>query len=72
MNEYLNEEDFLGAFASEIEEVPPQDRAERIARVRSMWEKYSGDDDVVSFKDLEKLMENEPPAVKVQAIKTFS
>ena len=66
MNEYLDEEGFLGAFASEIEEAPPQDRAERIARVREMWEKYSGDDDVVSFKELETLMENEPPAVKVE------
>lgn len=64
---YLDENDFLGEYASLIEEaeVPAKDREERLARVKGMWEKYSGDDDVVSFKDLEEAMQNEPPAIKI-------
>jgi replicative DNA helicase len=60
----LNEEDFLGEYQPLIE-AEPKDREERIARVKELWEKYSGEDDVVSFKELETLMENEPPAVKI-------
>lgn len=64
MTEDPNE--WAGAFDEYIKDVPPKDRDERIARIQGLWEKYSGDDDVVSFKELEIAMANEAPAIKVQ------
>lgn len=61
----MNEHDFMEAFDEYLKEAPPKDREERIARVRGMWEKYTGEDDVVSFKELEEALANEPPAIKV-------
>lgn len=43
----------------------PEDRALRLSRVKYLWERYKAEDDVVSFKEIEELMANEPPAVKV-------
>lgn len=58
-------DDFAEAYKEYLDDAPPADRAERLERIRGMWERYSGEDDVVSFKELETALENEPPAVKV-------
>lgn len=58
-------EDFLDGYQEFLKEAEPKDRAERLSRIQGLWEKYSGEDDVVSFKELETAMENEPPATKV-------
>lgn len=63
MNEY---DEFLGSFEDYLKDVPPEDRDTRLSRLKGMWERYQGEDDVVSFLELEKQMENEPPVVKVQ------
>jgi len=60
-----NYDDFQGMFDEFLKDAPPQDRDARLERIKGMWEKYSGEDDVVSFKDLETEMANEAPAVKV-------
>lgn len=74
MNDDLRPED-INPFASDIFfsnlveeyvlEEKPEDRAIRIARMRILYEKYKGEDDVVSFKELEELQRNEPEATKV-------
>lgn len=61
----MNEDDFLGAYEEYLKDAPPEDRDARLARVKNLWEKYTGEDDVVSFKELEETMANEPPAIKV-------
>lgn len=61
----MNENDFLGAYEEYLKNIPAEDRAARLERVKGMWEKYTGEDDVVSFKELEESLANEPPAVKV-------
>ncbi len=43
----------------------PEDRAIRLSRIKFLWERYKAEDDVVSFKELEEMMANEPPAVKI-------
>lgn len=43
----------------------PEDRTVRLARIKFLWERYKAEDDVVSFKELEEIMANEPPAVKI-------
>lgn len=66
MTDYpLREDDFADAFADYLKDAPPEDRDARLARVKGLWERYQGEDDVVSFKELEETMANEPPAVKV-------
>lgn len=61
----MNEDDFADAFADYIKDAPKEDRDQRISRIKGLWDKYQGEDDVVSFKELEETMANEPPAVKV-------
>lgn len=61
----MNESDFLGAYEEFIKDAPPEDREARLERVKGLWDKYQGEDDVVSFKELEEAMANELPAVKV-------
>lgn len=61
----MTEDDFKEALQDYLKDAPPEDRDTRLARVKGMWEKYQGEDDVVSFKELEEAMANEPPAVKV-------
>lgn len=65
MNEDSTEQEWMHAFDEYIKEAPPEDREERLSRIKSLWEKYQGADDVVSFKELEEQLENEPPPVKV-------
>lgn len=66
-SEDFNESEFLSEFEDYFKEAPPEDREQRVSRIKSMWERYKGEDDVVSFKELEETMANEPPAVKVQS-----
>lgn len=54
-------------FLEYVKDAPAEDRDTRLVRIKSLWEKYTGDDDVVSFKDLEGIMANEPPAQKIQS-----
>ena len=61
----MNEDEFLGMYEEYVKDAPKEDRDTRISRIRSLYQKYQGEDDVVSFKDIETAMENEPPAVKV-------
>lgn len=61
----MNEDDFLGAYSEYLKDAPPEDRAARLERVKGLWEKYTGEDDVVSFKELEETMQHEPPAIRV-------
>jgi replicative DNA helicase len=61
----LNEDDFLGAYEDFLKDAPPEDREARLKRVKGLWGKYTGEDDVVSFKELEETMRNEVPAVKI-------
>ena len=65
MNDYHNFEGFEDAFDDYLKDAPQEDRETRISRIKNLWEKYQGEDDVVSFKELETLMENEPPATKI-------
>jgi len=65
MNENYSEADFAEAFADYLKDAPAEDRETRLSRVKGLWERYSGEDDVVSFKELEEAMANEPPTVKV-------
>lgn len=65
MNPPMNEDDFLGIYEEYVKDAPKEDRDTRISRIRSLYQKYQGEDDVVSFKDIETAMQNEPPAVKV-------
>lgn len=58
-------EDFLKDAEKEAESLPIDEREERLSRIRAMWENYRGDDEVVSFEELEALMENEPPVKKI-------
>lgn len=58
-------EDWMEPYKDYVDEVSNEDREARIERVRELWGKYQGEDDVVSFKELEVAMENEPPATKV-------
>jgi replicative DNA helicase len=58
-------EDFIDGYEEYLKDIPKEDRETRLARIKTLWERYSGEDDVVSFKDLEEEMKNEPPAVKV-------
>lgn len=62
----INPDEWADAFKEYISDVPPEDRAQRIERIKGLWERYSGEDDVVSFKELQEAMANEPPAVKIQ------
>ena len=64
-NPFASEIDFQNTFEEYALEGKPEDRALRLARIKNLWEKYKGEDDVVSFKELEETMQNEPPAVKV-------
>lgn len=59
----MNEEELELMMQEFVKDAP--DREARIERVKGMWEKYHGEDDVVSFKELEETMANEPPATKV-------
>lgn len=65
MTDYRTEDDFSEAFAEFLKDAPPEDRETRLGRVKGLWERYQGEDDVVSFKDLEEAMQNEPPAIKI-------
>lgn len=58
---------FESEFDEFLKDAPAQDREGRLERIKHMWERYSGEDDVVSFKDIETAMENEPPAIKVMS-----
>lgn len=61
----MNEQDFEEALSEYLKDVKPKDREERLSRIKGMWERYSGEDNVVSFKELEELMGSEPPAIKI-------
>ncbi len=63
----MNQDDFLDAYQEYIKTAAPEDREARLERVKGLWEKYTGEDDVVSFRELEQALENEPPAVKVHS-----
>src|ERR1700733_9724379 len=74
MSDDLRPED-INPFASDIYfqdlvgeyliEGKPEDREMRIARAKLLYEKYKGEDNVVSFKEREEDLANEPPAVKI-------
>lgn len=57
--------EWADAFKDYLADAPPEDRDGRIARIQGLWEKYSGEDDVVSFEELKEALANEPPAVKI-------
>ena len=61
--------DNFETFLAEVEKegTPTNEWKAKVDRVRTIWEKYKGEDSVVSFAELEKLMENEPPAIKVMS-----
>lgn len=62
MNEF---EGFIEEATKQAQELPKETREVRIARIQSLWEKYRGDDAVVSFEEIERFMENEPPVQKI-------
>ena len=64
MNE---EQEWAEAFKDYLKDAPPEDRALRLNRIKGMWEKYSGEDNVISFKELEETMENEPQPIKIHS-----
>lgn len=65
IGENYDENGFIELYDEFLKDAPPEDRSARVERIRGLWEKYQGEDDVVSFKELEEEMKNEPPAVKV-------
>lgn len=64
MNE--NYEDWAEAFKEYTAEVNSEDHTARVERMREMWEKYTGEDNVISIEELAALMENEPEPRKIK------
>lgn len=64
MNEF---EGFIEEATKQAQELPKETREMRLARIQSLWEKYRGDDAVISFEDIARFMENEPPVKKVMS-----
>lgn len=74
MNEELNPED-INPFENDIHfqslvgeyllEGKPEDREMRLARAKIFYDKYKGDDNVISFKELEEELAKEPTAKKI-------
>lgn len=62
-----NFEQFLKEQEEEAKKLPKDERDTRISRIKDLWENYKGNDRIVSFKELEEMMANEPD---VKTIKT--
>lgn len=64
-NPFGDENSFQDAVEQYALEGKPEDRELRLKRVKLLWDRYKGEDNVISFKELEEEMANEPPAVKI-------
>lgn len=65
MNTKNEFEDFLVQYDGYVKEADVHDRVARLERVRGLWEKYQGEDDVVSFEEIVARLANEDPAHKI-------
>lgn len=55
-----NFEQFLKEAEEEAKALPKNERDTQLARIKGLWENYKGNDRIVSFEELEKMIENEP------------
>ncbi len=68
MNEPVNTggfEEFLKQAEQEAKLLPVHERDTQLERIKHLWENYKGEDRIVTFKELDEMMANEPEQKKI-------